>query len=419
MAHPRAARRNGSTLARATVLLAALTPMSGQAQPVPDEDRTESVLELDRPGYTPRQLRVKSIVITPQLDVGTTYDSNVYAAPSDRRDDAVFVLRPAIEAEKGEGRVRWRAEAYGQARRYAKNSREDNDTYGVSVKSAADLTQVLTIGGVAGYRRAVENRSDPEVRQNPQLGPPLFDVLNGEVNGALTLGKLGISAKAEVEKYDFVTAANNDRDFTSYRGTIRLIYRLGPAIGVFGQAYVNRRRFRMRDPVTGIDRDSRTVGGLAGVLIDPGGKISGDIGAGVFRYKPDEPSLPPFTGFALEGSLTYTPRRRTALIVDLFSGDVATVRSGATGRVDRRARLMVQREIRHNLLANMGLRYRQTRYRGVDARLTTVGADAELEFLFNRHLSVAAIAQVSRRTARDPAERFERARVGAEIRYRF
>ncbi len=404
---------------RATVLLAGLAPMVVHAQPVPDEEQTTSVLDLNRPGYEPRKLRVKSIIITPQLDFGTVYDSNVYAAPRDRRDDAVFTLRPAIAAEKSQGRLRWRAEAYGLARRYSRNSREDSETYGLSLKSVADVNNVLTVGAAAGYRRAVENRSDPEVRQSPQLGPPLFDVLNGELNGAVALGKLGVSAKAQVEKYNFVSVANDDRDFTSYRGTLRLLYRLGPAISAFGQGYVNKRRFRLRDPVTGIDRDSRTMGGLMGVLINPGGKVRGDVGAGVFRYNPSDPSLPSFTGFALEGSLTYVPRRRTALIVDVFSGDVATVRNGATGRVDRRARLTIQQEIRHNLLANLGVRYRQTRYRGVDARLTTVGADGELEFLVNRHLSFAAIAQVSKRTAREPGDRFERARVGAELRYRF
>jgi len=419
MAQRRSERATSRTLVRVSALLAGLAPLPAQAQPTPDDDQTASVLDLDRPGYNPRTIRVKSITITPELDFGTVYDSNVYAAPQDRRDDAVFTLRPSLAAQDDEGRLRWRAEAYALARRYAKNSREDNETYGASIRSAVDVNNAITLGGAAGYRRAVENRSDPEVRQNPQLGPPLFDVLNGELTGAVTMGKLGISAKGQVEKYDFVSPANDDRDFTSYRGTLRLLYRLGAAISAFGQGYVNQRRFRLRDPVTRLDRNGRTMGGLVGVQVNPGGKVRGDLGAGVFRYNPEDPSLPSFTGFALEGSLTYVPRRRTAVILDVFSGDVATVRNGATGRMDRRARVTIQQEIRHNLLASLGLRYRQTRYRGVDARLTTVGADGDLEFLVNRHLSLAATAQISKRTAWDPRDRFERVRAGLEIRYRF
>lgn len=419
MAQRRSGGATGRKLVRMSALLAGLAPFVAQAQPFPDHEQTASVLDIDRPGYNPRTLRVKSITIKPELDFGTVYDSNVYAAPQDRRDDAVFTLRPAISAEDSEGHLRWRADAHALARRYASNTRENSETYGVSLKSAVDVNSAITLGAIAGYRRAVENRSDPEVRQNPTLGPPLFDALNGELNGAVTLGKLAISAKAQVEKYNFVSAANDDRDFTSYRGTLRLLYQLGSAISAFGQGYVNQRRFRIRDPLTGLDRDSRTMGGLAGVQINPGGKVRGDIGAGVFRYNPEDPVLRSFTGFALEGSLVYVPRRRTAIILDVFSGDVATVRNGASGRIDRRARMTIQQEVRHNLLATLGVRYRQTRYRGVDARLTTVGADGELEFLFNRHLSMAAIAQVSKRTARDPSDRFERVRVGAEIRYRF
>lgn len=419
MADRRSGQGTGRKFVQITALLAGLTSIGAQAQPVSDDEQTASVLDLNRPGYTPRRLRVKTIVITPQLDFGTVYDSNVYAAPRDRRDDAVFTLRPSLAAEENEGRIRWRAEAYALVRRYAATSRENSESYGASIKSVVDVNSAITLGAAAGYRRAVENRSDPEVRQNPQLGPPLFDVLTGELTGALAFGKLGISAKAQAEKYDFVSVANDDRDFTSYRGTLRLLYRLGPAISAFGQGYVNQRRFRLRDPVTSVDRDSRTMGGLVGVQINPGGKVRGDIGAGVFRYNPEEPTLPSFTGFALEGSVTYVPRPRTAVILDVFSGDVATVRNGATGRVDRRGRVTIQQEIRHNLLASLGMRYRQTRYRGVDARLTTVGADGELEFLMSRHVSFAVIAQVSKRTARDPSDRFERVRVGAEIRYRF
>lgn len=399
--------------------MAGLGPLAANAQPTTEEDRTASVLDLKRPGYEPRKIHLGQVTISPEIDFGALYDSNVYAAPVNPRSDVVLTMRPALRVEEDDGNLRWRGEVFAQARRFTSNPRENSETYGIMGAASVTPRAGVSIAASAGFRRAVENRSDSEVRQNPEEGPPLLDVASGELIVRMGRGKLGVSLKAQAEQYDFVAAADDDRDFTSYRGVLRLLYQVGPAVNGFVQGFVNQRTFRMRDPVSGIDRDSRTLGGLLGVQVDPGGKVRGDIGVGIFRSNPADPQLKNFTGFALEGSLTYVPRARTALIVDVFSGDVATVRSGATGRVDKRARLTVQQEVRHNLLASAGVRYRETRYRGVDEHLTTLGGEAEVEFLMGRHFSLAAVVQASKRTGRDRSDRFERFRVGAEIRYRY
>src|SRR5690606_4356753 len=199
----------------------------------------------------------------------------------------------------------------------------------------------------------------------------------------------------------------------------RLSYRLSPMLDGYAQVYVNQRDFRLRAPTTDASRDGRTIGGLVGVQVNPGGKLRGEIGAGVFRYKPESSLFRSFSGFALEGALIYSLRPRTALILDVFSGDVATVRNGASGRIDRSARLTVQQEIRHNLIASAALRYRQTRYRGIDSRLNTFSGDLDVEYLLNRHLALALTGQYSKRTGGSAPDRFDRTRIGVALRMRY
>jgi hypothetical protein len=391
-----------------------------QAQTIEeDAQQHQSVLDLERPGYEPRRIKLGNILLSPELDVGVTYNSNIYAAHVDRRDDFVTRIQPRLTIEEDEGRFQWHGELSGELRRYASNGRENSESYGAVGTFAALLSQQLTVTGTAGYRRAVENRADPEVRQNPTLGPPLFDVLNGELQMRVEGSRLGFSLKGQAEKYDFVARANDDRDFTSYRGTARLFYRLSPMFDGYVQGYVNQRNFRRADIGSGASRDGRTIGGLVGVQVNPSGKLRGDIGAGVFRYKPESAFFESFSGFALEGSLIYSPRQRTALILDVFSGDVATVRNGASGRIDRSARLTVQQEIRHNLIASAAFRYRQTRYRGIDSRLNTIGGDVDIEYLLNRHLSLALTGQLVKRTGGNDMDRFERSRIGIALRMRY
>ncbi|KQX19489.1 MULTISPECIES: outer membrane beta-barrel protein [unclassified Sphingomonas] len=416
----RAASASRRPLAAAIALAGLVSAPPLGAQSVEDDSgRLQSVLTLEREGYQPRRVNIGTTVLTPEIEASAVYDSNIYAAHDHRRSDVLTTLRPRIVGEDDEGRLRWRGQMSAELRRYASTSRENSDSYGASARVAADLASAVTITGGGGYRRAVENRSDPEVRQNPTLGPPLFDVANGELALQGGRGRLGLSLKGQVEKYDFVSSFNNDRDFTSYRGTVRLRYNVAPAINGFVQAYANQRSFRLRDRVSGIDRDGRTLGGLVGVQIDPGGKLRGDVGVGFFRYRPSSATLKGFSGFAVDGTLIYTPRDRIAFILDVFRGDVATVRNGASGRIDSRLRLAIQQEIRHNLLSSVAFRVRRTGYRGVSDRLTTIGGDVDLEYLINRRLSVAFVGQLVKRTSRTMAETFERARAGLELRIRY
>lgn len=389
------------------------------AQVEADSQRAQSVLELERPGYDPRRLEFGEIVLSPELDIGATYNSNIYAQHLDPVDDVLVSIIPRLTIAGDKGKVKWKATLDGELRRYLDTPRENSEAYGASGVVSASLNDNISFSGTAGYRRAVESRLDPEVRQGLNLGPPIFELFSGQLQMRVEGAKMGVMLKAEAEKYNFTSIANDDRDFTTYRGTARVYRRLSPAFNGFVQGYVNKREFRLPSVPSGISLDGRTLGGLVGVEVNPGGRLRGEIAAGIFRYKPESSALESFSGFALQGSLAYSPRVRTAVILDVFSGDVATVRNGASGRIDRRARLAVQQEVRHNLIASAGLRYRQTRYRGIDSKLTTVGGDIDIEYLVNRHLSVALTAEYAKRTSRDDSDRFNRKMVGVALRMRY
>ena len=53
-------------------------------------DRNVSVLERPRPDYTPEPLQFGSIEVMPRIAVGTGYDDNLYAQPTDRIGDEGF-----------------------------------------------------------------------------------------------------------------------------------------------------------------------------------------------------------------------------------------------------------------------------------------------------------------------------------------
>src|SRR4051812_28748266 len=126
-----AASRRPLVVAIALAGLISARPLGAQSVE-DDSQRLQSVLALEREGYQPQRIRVGSAVITPELDASAIYDSNIYAAHSNRRSDVLTMLRPRIVGEDDEGRLRWRGQMSGEFRRYASNSRENSDSYGVS-----------------------------------------------------------------------------------------------------------------------------------------------------------------------------------------------------------------------------------------------------------------------------------------------
>src|SRR3546814_18921796 len=97
---------------------------------------------------------------------------------------------------------------------------------------------------------------------------------------------------------------------------------------------------------------------------DIGTKWRGEIGVGLFRTNSDDPTLRSFSGFAANGKITWSPDERTAITADVFRGDVATVQSGAGGRIDTRIGLRRDPEIPHNTLMSVRGGERRTSSRG-------------------------------------------------------
>src|SRR3546814_19460020 len=77
-------------------------------------------------------------------------------------------------------------------------------------------------------------------------------------------------------------------------------------------------------------------------------------------------------------------------------------------------------EVRHNLLFNAGLSWRQTDYRGTSDQTQRIwGGNVEADYLLNRHLSIAAMGWYKHRNSYAPDEAYELFRAGLVLRFNF
>lgn len=409
-----AATRSCGALPLLAVALTGVMPASAQ-----EARRGASPLDLPRPGYERRPILLGPTEVRIDVEVASIYDTNVYATSQNAIDDIALVARPRIEIDWRSATAELHGEAYADTRRYLDQGRESATSFGAAVSGRMTPGRHV-LSSELRFDRAVENRTDPEARASILLPPRKINILTGELGYALNGTRIGLNLTGAAQKFDFLDPAEEDRDFTMLRGSARATWRPAAPVSFFLETYVNRRNFRTAFDISGINRDATTYGVLAGVSREVSARLRGRIGVGVFRFDPDDGALDGYTGFALSGELTWNPRTRTAVTAQLFRGDVATARAGATGRTDTRIAVTVSQEAYHNVLLHGRAGWTQSNYRGPGAdTLSTWSLAAEGEYLANRTFSIFAGVDYARRSARDPLEEFSRAHVQVGLRARF
>ncbi len=410
--YPSQARRGPSVVLRIALAVLCAAPTIAIAQTAPGNQNT---LDLPRPGYELGRWKIGNTILYPSLSVFTAYDSNLFSTSSGAQSVARTEIAPRLDAAFDGGQSKFRAQAYANARYNSRYTSEDRAAFGVNASLEQSLDSRDRLDTELRFDRGVQRRADPEVNRL-LLRPALFNSLSASLGFTRKNQRLTISMHGTVQNISYLDPGEAERDLTSYQIPLRVAYAISPRSAVFVEAYVNRRDARLAFDRSGVDRDVTTLGALAGISFDLGERLRGEIGVGGFNASPDGP-LPAFSGIAFNGQLRWSPMTRTAVTLNAFRGDIATVQSGATGRIDTRVNLRVDQEIRHNLLGWLSVGYRGTTYRGnLGRKLDTVIVGGELEYLASRTVSVFANALYEHRSASRPLDRFDQTVVGIGIR---
>ena len=414
----RRASRRSICGAGMSALALLLCPIAASAQVV---ERGTSVTDLPRPGYEPHNIRMGSTVLSPKLDLTGVYDTNVYATSTNASDDYIFTIAPGLDALSTFGSLQLKSDSYWTRDEYADHGTESRSTYGGGTRGNFIINQAQKLTFGARFDRFVQTRFDPEGQTNINIKPRRFNTLAADLGYRYQRNRIGISVDGGVEKNNFISAIDADRDLTTYRGAVKVGVRVSGGTDVFVQGFVNRRDSRLAVDFTGVDRDATTLGALAGVSFDLGKKLQGSMGGGLFRSNNDDVRLRDFTGLAVNGRLTWSPDERTAITLAASRGDVGTVRAGASGRIDTNVTLQLDQEVRHNLLFLARAGVRGTTYRGTGSsqRQTTAVASGEVEYLLNRYMSAVVTGTYMKRWSKIALEDFEKGRVGVGLRLKY
>ncbi|CAK7257664.1 MULTISPECIES: outer membrane beta-barrel protein [unclassified Shinella] len=227
-----------------------------------------------------------------------------------------------------------------------------------------DLSDDTIANLTAGYSFEREDSSDP----NAIDGASAQSGVHGFTAGARVQRDFGairgmIGAEIEREVYGSAKLANgaklrlSDRNFTEGTLTGRIGFELSPALIPYLEASIARSIYDEKRDSLGYERSSSTLGGRAGVEIDLGEKLRGDLGMGYKRAAFDDSRLKSIAALTLDGSVIWSPQRGTELRLGLGTQIEPSTTAGQSGYVDYATTAELTHELRENLVARLSGAY--------------------------------------------------------------
>lgn len=255
-----------------------------------------------------------------------------------------------------------------------------------------------TIGRLrAGYHFEREDLTDPNAIEaaTTQSGINQYTLGAGIEHD---FGLLRGSARVDFDRYDYsaakfdsgTTLSMSDRNRNAGTLTGRIGYEISPAIIPFLEAAAGKSVYDEEYDRFGYRRSYDTYAGRAGVQVDLGEKLSGEIALGYETYRFDDPRLKDVDGFTIDGLMNWSPMRGTNIYYGLSTGIEPSTTPGESGALVYALNSQATRELRSNLVARLSnsLTFRKYPSESLSSDQTVWNTGAGLTWDLNRYLAL-------------------------------
>lgn len=360
-------------------------------------ERSEEAAETLEGPYDPIGVRLGSFLLFPEITTEALHTDNALIATDNPESDWATVLTPSLTLKSTWSR-HYLEGRFGATRSYYSRFDEANDeTFNANLLGRLDVTRRTAIETTALYQRELEDINSVSAPTDAAERTPIITT-GGTVQASHRFNRLTASLRGGITEYDYedVTLAgggvanNDDRDFTEHKTTARLSYDFRPGVAGFVEGSVNTRDFDSLIDDDGIRRGSDGYQAQAGLTLDLGGKLTGEIAAGYALQDPDEVAFDDISGFVFAAGLEWQATSLTTVNFDASTEIAETTLVDSPGSLVHSAELAFEHAFRRNLIAGISLGYVHEEYTGsgqVDKDYT-LGLTGE--YLLNRSIALVA-----------------------------
>lgn len=358
--------------------------------------RNTSVRERPKPGYEAVGHRAGSFMIYPRVDVGVTFDDNIFATSTNEQSDAVLIVEPRVDAVSNWNRHQVTATARVRFNEYSDWSSESHTDYSLGVAGRLDVDRTTEVTGKAAYDRLTEPRSAIEAFQN--LNEPVeYDLETYNVGASKEFNRLRLNGSVDINRFTFDDARQGGavvnqsyRDRTTRTITGRVDYAVSPDTYVFLQGSTNKRSYE--DNIAGFgNRDSDGYDITVGSDFDLTNLIRGHVRAGYLEQDFDDPNrFGKLAGFSVAGDVDYFITQLTTITLRASRTFQDSGLVNSAGYASNSAGIQVDHELLRNVILNARLDYEQADHEGIDRQDDRLNFSIGGTYLLNRALGLTA-----------------------------
>jgi hypothetical protein len=312
--------------------------------------------------YEPTGIRVGTFILRPSITQNLGYEKRKSGSTSTNRTFSETGFRGSLTSDWSRHQLTVNAEGIYQ--RNISGTGETEPRLRLNSDLRLDLSDDTVANITAGYDFERESSSDP----NAIDGASAQSGVNTYTGGARVTRDFGlirgtIGAEIERRTYGSATLSDgsklilSDRNYTEGTVTGRIGYELSPALIPYLEASVGRSIYDDKYDSLGYERSHSTLGGRAGVEVDLGEKLRGDLGLGYRRATFDDSRLAALKALTIDGSVLWSPHRGTDLRLGLATTLEPSTAAGASGYVSYAATADLTHELRDNLVARLSSAY--------------------------------------------------------------
>jgi len=359
--------------------------------PVQPEDRpfrAQSVLQHPRPDYDPVPVTLGTFELFPSIEFGGTYDSNIYATPSDKVDDGIFNLRPTVSAFSNWNRHALSMTTYGDINFYADKTDENFNNYVTELQGRYDVMAQTWLMARGGFQHLAEPRSSPDAVAGSE--PTTFDVIKSGLSAFRGPGKIKVGMDYNMSRFDFNdtpsstgTIDQSGRNRFEHVVSTRVTYNLTENFKPYVKGGYNWRLYDHNDP-----HDSEGYEAVVGTTADFGGITSADVFVGWLSQDYDKYTTNNVNdGIKFGGRLEWNVTGMTSVVLEANRTIEETTGDDFNSYKVTGGSATVTHELLRNLLLEADMSFSRDDFQGVLSRQDDViSAGGGARWFINRNL---------------------------------
>ena len=306
----------------------------------------------------PPGIRFGTLLLRPALSERIATESTKTGKDTDRRTYSETELKGTLTTDWSRhelsitGQGAWQKNISGTA--------ETEPTADIAADLRLDLADETVAHLTAGYNFGRESTSDPNAIEEAAVqsgihqystGASLqhdFGRLRGTVAGDLTRWNY-----SDARLGDGTRISLTDRNRTAYGLRARLGYEMSPALIPFLEVSAGHVGYDETIDRYGYARSGENYGAKAGLSVDFGEKLRGEIGFGYKTQTYEDDRLEDLSAATVDGNITWSPQRDTDLALGFTTGLEPSTTPGLSGTVAYGLTANLTRQLRENLVATL------------------------------------------------------------------